>query len=422
MGARAWLILASLSLARITFGYQYQTVASLAPQLIERYGLDYTGLGTLIGVFVAPGILLALPLGLLGRRLGEGVVVGAGLALLAAGPLVSAYAGTAQGVGAGRVVAGAGAVAMIVLQNKIISDWFSGRLFMVAISLSIAAYPIGVAAAQIVVPPLATAHGVAGAFLSNSTLAAATAILFLASYRTGPGASPAPRSFRLPSRRECVLVMVAGLAWTAYTGSYGGFVSYVPSLLAARGDPGVLTAIVMAIVTLGSVPPTLAGGPLAARLGIGPPMLAGTLALAAGSLGMALTSWPVASALVFGVLGSLHSPLIMAAGTLSARPENRAVGMGLFYTTYYAGNAVAPALCGYAADASGGPAGAFYAAAAIGMLVFPIWRLHAGLSGRPQRRLAAKPVARERPDPPACRPRAGGTPQADSVRRWRFPG
>jgi cyanate permease len=54
--------------------------------------------------------------------------------------------------------------------------------------------------------------------------------------------------------------------------------------------------------------------------------------------------------------------------------------MGIFYTTYYAGNALAPALCGHAADLAGGPGGALYAAAAIGLLAIPLWLLHAHLA------------------------------------------
>ena len=55
---------------------------------------------------------------------------------------------------------------MIVLQNKVIADWFSGRRFMWAISVSVAAYPIGVGLAQLVLPPLALVLGWQAAFLS----------------------------------------------------------------------------------------------------------------------------------------------------------------------------------------------------------------------------------------------------------------
>jgi predicted MFS family arabinose efflux permease len=108
---------------------------------------------------------------------------------------------------------------------------------------------------------------------------------------------------------------------------------------------------------------------------------------------MAFTAWPLASAVMFGVLGSVHPSVIMAAGTLSSHPENRAVGMGIFYTTYYAGNALAPALCGHAADLAGGPGGALYAAAAIGLLAIPLWLLHARLTAGNRRRQRALAVS-----------------------------
>jgi hypothetical protein len=60
MGARPWFILAAVALARIGFGYQYQTVASLGPDLMRLFQFDYTTLGTLIGVFMMLGAFVAL--------------------------------------------------------------------------------------------------------------------------------------------------------------------------------------------------------------------------------------------------------------------------------------------------------------------------------------------------------------------------
>ena len=75
---------------------------------------------------------------------------------------------------------------MIVLQNKVIADWFSGRRFMLAISVSVAAYPIGVGLAQLVLPPLALAYGWQAGFLSDAVPMAVALVLFLASFRPPP--------------------------------------------------------------------------------------------------------------------------------------------------------------------------------------------------------------------------------------------
>ncbi len=384
MGVRPWLILAAVALARIGFGYQYQTVATLGPELMQRFHLDYAGLGTLIGAFMLLGGFLALPLGFLARRLGDRLVLGWGMAAMVAGPVFSAMASGPTGIGLGRSAAGVGAVAMIVLQNKIIADWFTGRRFMMAVSVSVAAYPIGVGLAQLVLPPLVLAYGWHAGFLSDALPMAVALVLFLASFRPAPHAPLRLNTFSLPSGRECLLLVIAGLIWTAYTAGYSGYTGYIPSVMAVRGEGLVLTGLVLTIATWGNVPATLMGAGLAARFGAFRIFLIGTSALVIGMMGAALLDWPIICAVVIGIIGSFHPGVIMAVGTLSARPENRAVGMGLFYSMYYAGGAVVPALCGWAADMTGGPEGALLAAAAVSALAIPMYALH--------RRLAAHGV------------------------------
>ena len=80
-----WFILAVLFLARTSMGFQFQSIASISPFLIDELAIDYTMLDTLIGLYNLPGIVLALPGGMLGRRFGDRQVVLAGLAMMALG-------------------------------------------------------------------------------------------------------------------------------------------------------------------------------------------------------------------------------------------------------------------------------------------------------------------------------------------------
>jgi MFS family permease len=380
MGVRPWVVLAAVALARIGFGYQYQTVATLGPDLMRLFQIDYAGLGTLIGSFMLLGGFLALPLGLLARRLGDRLVLGGGLALMVLGPAISAAADGPSGIGIGRSVAGVGGVAMIVLQNKLIADWFAGRRFMWAISVSVAAYPIGVGLAQLVLPPLTSAYGWRAGFVSNALPMIVALALFLVSFEPPPMTAARPRAFALPSARECLLLTIAGLAWTTYTAGYSGYTGYIPSVMASHEDGLLMTGLVLAIATWGNVPATLMGAGLASRFGGFRVFLFSTAALVIGMSGAALVNWPISFALIIGFLGSFQPGVIMAIGTLSARPENRAVGMGLFYSIYYAGGTVVPPLCGWAADAYGRPEGALLAAAAVSALAVPMYLLHRRLA------------------------------------------
>ena len=380
MQIRSWVILASLALARIAFGYQFQTVATLATDLVARFGLTYAQLGGLVGTYMLLGVFVALPLGLLGRRFGDRWVLGTGLLLMTVGACVSALGDTATGIAVGRTTAGVGAVAMIVLQGKIIADWVQGPRVMIGISVSVCAFPIGMGLAQLVLPAVLDRFGLHAAFLTNAVPAGLALVLFMGSYRVPAHAASVSRRFSLPSGRECVLLLIAGAIWTVYTSGFAAYASYLPSSLAFRGYGLGITALVMTIFTWGNVPGTLAGGGLAARFGGWNVFLIGTLSLVIGMAGAALTGGPVYWAILLGAVGSIQPGVIMAVGTLSARVEHRAVGMGLFYTLYYLGGAVSPGLCGMVADYSGRPEGGLLAAAFISALAIPLYMLHRALA------------------------------------------
>jgi predicted MFS family arabinose efflux permease len=394
MTPRAWFILTALSIGRVAFGYQFQSIATLATDLVPRFGMSYAQLGSLIGAYMLLGVFTALPLGLLGRRFGDRIVVSIGLLLMTAGGVWSALADGPSGMALGRTAAGVGAVAMIVMQGKVISEWFTGRFFMLAIGLTVCAFSVGMGLAQLLLPPLDHAFGMHAALLSTAAPSGLAFLLFALGYSTPPHAAPAPRRFSMPGPRECVLLMVAGLTWMTFTSGYSAFASYLPTALTLRGEGAAVVALVMTVVTWGNLPATMTGSGMAHRFGDMTVFLVGTLAMAAGMAGMAVISgpvaglavwpavWPVGWALLVGVVGGIQPGVIMAVGTLSARPENRAAGMGLFYTIYYLGGTAAPALCGVAADAYGGPDGGLLAAAALGALGVPMFLLHRALSRR----------------------------------------
>ena len=382
MPRRAWLILTALLLARVGFGYEYQSVPSLGPALIARLHLSYAGFGSLIGAYMVTGAFVALPLGFAGRRFGDRAVLGSGMALMALGQLVCALAPDARGIALGRALSGFGAVAMMVLQSKVIADWFTGRRFMLAISLSSAAYPVGVGLAQLVLPVLARDGGWPMAFGSAAAEALIALALFLVSFRPHAEAAAPAVGFGLPSAREAGLSACSGLIWTAYTACYAAFLSYTPALMAGRGEGLALVGLVVAVATWGNVLATPLGGAMAGRIGATTLLAVGTAAMILGVALMGAADLPLLSGALVGLPGSLHAGLIIALGTLSARTENRAVGMGIFFTIYYGGGALAPALCGMAADAYGGVPGAMFAGAAIGALAIPAFLAHRALGGR----------------------------------------
>ena len=379
-GLRPWVILVALTLGRIAFGYQLQTVATLEQILTSLFHLSYTDYGVLLGAYMSLGVFAALPVGILGRWLGDGLITAAGFTLMVIGPCISAWGGTQTSIAAGRMIAGIGGVGMVVLQGKIIADWFIGPRFMIATSIVVCGYPIGVDLAQLVLTHMPPGFDWRAGFLTDCVLPAIALLIFVLSFRRSPHITPTPQRFSLPNGREFLLLIIAGVIWTSYTSAYQGYLFYVAPTLTANGASAALIALVVTVATWGQVPSTLFGGGLAGRFGPLLVLIVGTLGLAIGTGGTALAAAPLLWAVFVGIIGSIHPGVIIAVGTMSARPEHRAVGMGIFYSLYYLGGAVVPALCGHAADRYGSPAGGLLAAAVIAALAIPLYVLHQRLA------------------------------------------
>src|SRR5260370_38128851 len=69
--ANRWVAISVVFLTRPAMGYQFQSIASVGPLLIPELGLSWAQLGSLIGLYMLPGVFFALPGGVIGQRFGE---------------------------------------------------------------------------------------------------------------------------------------------------------------------------------------------------------------------------------------------------------------------------------------------------------------------------------------------------------------
>jgi predicted MFS family arabinose efflux permease len=159
-----WLVLAVLFLARTAMGFQFQSVASLSSFVITDLGIDYTQLGLLIGFYLLPGIVIAYPSGLLGRRFGDKQGAMLGMTLMVIGGVLTGTSHDYEIFLLGRLIGGTGAVLLNVLLMKMATDWFVGREIGTALALLVSSWPIGIGVALIVLPQLALNFSAATAF------------------------------------------------------------------------------------------------------------------------------------------------------------------------------------------------------------------------------------------------------------------
>ncbi len=368
LGVMRWRILALLFLARIGLGFQFQTLGSVGDNLVVAFGLDYARIGLLIGLFMVPGLFLALPAGLSGRYASDRVLAVSGLFALAVGGVVSGAAMDAWTIGLGRVLAGAGFLFATLYFTKMVADWFVGREIATAMSILVMSWPFGIALGQVGHAWIVELYGWRVPFQVASAycLLAALAVFFgyrppdnLPPFRTGT-------SGRLTGR-EWRMIVSAGLAWGVFNAGYVVYLTFGPKVLEALGQPAFSAA---GVISVGSWLMIFSGalcGQIADRFGRRDTILAVCMTGAVAAL--LLLDVPragFAASLLFGLVGMAPAGVIMALAGQAMRPEKRAFGMGVFFTVYYAIMMAAPPLAGAIFDASGSATAPLF----LGMALF----------------------------------------------------
>ncbi len=366
-----------LFLARTAMGFQFQSVASTAPFLVNDLHVGFATVGTLIGLYMLPGVFIAFPGGLLGQRFGDKTVCAVGLALMMAGGALVGVGNAVALLFVGRIASGTGAVLFNLVLTKMVTDWFAGREIVLAMSVILMTWPLGIAAGLNAQPLLAATCGWPSVMIAAAGLCGVSLLLIALLYRDPVRAAPAsPASVpMLPPVNEMLPATVAGAIWGSLNLALVLFFSFTPALLTGFGLPFVTAAAWTGAglwVVMLSLP---VAGIIVQRSGrADTAIVASALIGAAVLLLLPVGVLPLALCAVFGLTIGVPAGPIMALPARVLSPVHRAGGFGLFYTIYYAFMAFGPAVGGFLRGAFGTPAAAVLLGAALFVAMLPsLW-------------------------------------------------
>jgi len=323
---------------------------------------------------------LAYPGGSIGRRFGDRPVVLAGLALMVLGGAIMAFVPGWAGQIVGRLVAGVGGVLLNVLMAKMVTDWFAGREIATAMAVFVNSWPVGIAAALVVLPPIAEMQGLKAAYLFSALLVLLGLVLLAQRYTAPPRTGePAPAAEAVvPERAALKAAIVAGSVWGLYNAGLAMVFAFSPSLLVEHGWPITSAGSAVSLVLWLAIVSVPLGGFLADRLRYHAVfIIAGCLA--AGVLLLLASREPdlVVLYVVLGLVAGLPAGPIMSLPSRVLPPPSRAIGMGAFYSVFYAAMVMGPALGGWFASLRGSAAAAIDLGALLLFACVPgIWLFH----------------------------------------------
>ena len=321
-----WAVLFATVLAFTMYAFALQSVPPLLQQFQAIFNIDAATAGLLMSMVVLPGIVLAIPAGILigkysFRKLGFISTLTIGI-----GSLAIAVSASFPGALLGRFIIGLGGGLLSVGAPSIVPQWFEHKEMGKAMSVFAVGMPAGTVAAFFTAPFLAQSFGWQSLFYAGALASTVSALFFWSVAREGPlkGNSTAKISDALQAitNRE---VLKASLIWMFFNMAAIGFLTWTPDLFVTFKGLTLVTASVFSSLIMISIfffAPIF--GFASDRVGRRKPFIIANLMLMALSLyvitylnGTALA----VSIIILGAVASGVPPLVMAITAQTLPPK-----------------------------------------------------------------------------------------------------
>lgn len=348
----------------------------LLPIWQTEFGLGYSALALLRGLYAGTMAALQVPAGRVAERMGGRVTLAAGTALAAAGYILAGFSGGLLGLCIALALSGAGSSTQHPLASAAVSRAYGAAArgplgtYNFAGDLGKASIPALTSLLLVQLPWRPTLWLLAGLGMA----VAAVVLLVLPTGLARPAHSRAagarPQTETGEGRSGFGLLLAIGVLDSSVR---MGFLIFLPFLLRAKGADLPLVGLALTLVFLGGAAGKFACGWLGARLGLLATVLATEAGTAAAILGVLALPLLPALALLPALGAMLNGTSSILYGTVPelVPAERTERAFALFYTGTIGSGALAPILYGFVGDLAGPSLGAA-SAAAVALLTCPL--------------------------------------------------
>ncbi|GLS36837.1 hypothetical protein GCM10010869_24280 [Mesorhizobium tianshanense] len=273
---------------------------------------------------------------------------------------------------AGRLIAGTGGILLSVLMTKMVADWFTGREIATAMAIFVNSWPAGIAIALMLLPAIGETFGLYAVNLAVAGLILIGLGLIAFVYRAPDAPVSVEGERGSLTTKTIYAVIVAGSIWCLYNIGFAMIFSFGPSMLVERGWSSTAAGSTISIVLWLAVLSVPFGGFLADQTKRGDAVvITGCIAFALLALLLSRSDAVLPIVVALGIVCGLPAGAIISLSALVLERKTRSIGMGIFYTVFYAWSPVGVAIGGKLSTSMGGASAALDFGAAM-LLVCPV--------------------------------------------------
>lgn len=353
-----WSILGLCTFCMMTFGVVFHSIPPILGILVDNLRLTYAQAGALMGFFTLPAVVLSLPGGMLVDRYGPRSVGIATLVTMVLGTAVVALGGSYWVMGFGRVMAGAGAIVLLVVTPQIVTSWFHDREIGLSMGIFNTAVPLGTILSLNFMGVIAHHFNWQTCIWTSLGVTVVALCLFLSLYRdrtAGEGDRPSRPHLLTVLKQAGYGIWLVGLSWGLFNVGIVSFFTYAPDYFVARGEDIAKAGLLASYPMWASIVLAPIVGILIDRIGMK------WLFVAVGNGGMAMLFYLIpkfpdhASILTIsiGIFVALLTPAIFSFPAELLPGPVMGFGFGMLGTAMGLGISVGPYIAGTLRDATG---------------------------------------------------------------------
>jgi predicted MFS family arabinose efflux permease len=372
---RRWLILGVAYLCSLCFGILMNAVSPILSLVMDEFQLNYVQGGLLTSLFALPGIAISIPAGMLADRYGQKTIGIISFALMIVGTAIFASGNSLPVLALGRIVAGAGAITLLVMSPQLLAQWFAGREVGTAMGIYNTAVPLGTILSLNFLAMLGQNLGWRASAWISAAVPLIALIVFVFLFAPAPGTGqriqPKGESFLQSIRLAGISIWILGIAWMLFNAAVGSMFTFTPEFLQGFGvsiaSAGFVTSAAMWPVTLLSP----AVGYIIDRIDLKRSIIAiGGLVLAIFLVMIpTATSWILALMLLIGVAQTLVPAPVFALTTEVVSPKRLGVGFGILTACLNLGIMAGPVAVGATIDVTGSHQASYAVMAGLAFVV-----------------------------------------------------
>ena len=354
-----WVILGVIYICMLAFALVLQSLPPILTLVMTELELSHAQGGLLMSWFALPGIIVSIPAGMLVDRYSQKAIGSIALLLMIVGSAIFASAHSMFVLSMGRLVAGAGAMTLLVVAPHLLAQWFAGRELGIGMGVFSTGMPLGTILSLGILSRVGESLGWRVSVWVSAGLALLAlvvfALLFSPAQRSGERMSAPSEPLYQSIRSAGTPIWLVGAAWLLFNAAVISLFTFTPDMLKAAGfsigSAGFITSAVMwpALVlspVIGYIIDRI--GRKRTSIALGGAMMAILLLWVPSA-----THWVLLLLLIMGIAQAMVPAPIFALTPDITKPERLGLAFGIISTCLNLGIVVGPFVVGLAKDLTG---------------------------------------------------------------------